>query len=132
METKYFSSEKTNILINREKIEQMKSTWKLRMLPAPPPPPQKKNNWKRLIDHRTKGSSSIINFFYFSIKHPNLDSEIQFAQILCQMIEIHKFQNWQVDFNFQNFAGVHSIDCHNACTQNNMSLWEIHVEYKLK
>ena len=41
-----------------------------------------KHNWKRLIDHRTKGFCSIINSASdFDRKHYYLDFETKFAQI---------------------------------------------------
>ena len=40
----------------------------------------------------------------------NLDFETKFVQIRYELTEKHQFQNWQVDFNFQNFAGFRGID----------------------
>ena len=42
--------------------------------------------------------------FSFNRKHSNLDFEIKFVQIQYELTEIHQLQDWQVDFNFQNFA----------------------------
>ena len=50
---------------------------------------------KRLFDHRTKGFSSIIKFFFdFNEKHSNLDIETKFTQIRHELIGKHQFQNF--------------------------------------
>ena len=58
---------------------------------------------------QNKGFCSIIKFsFDFDRKHSNLDFETEFVQVRSrvryEVIEMLQFQNWQVDFNFQNFA----------------------------
>ena len=49
---------------------------------------------KCLIDHRTKGFCSIMNFsFDFNRKHSNVDFETKLAKIRYELTEINQFQN---------------------------------------
>ena len=89
-----------------------------------------KKNYKRLIDHRTKGFCSIINFaFDLNRKHSHLDFELTFAQILYELTKIRQFQKCQVDFNFQNFSNFWGIDFHNTYAKYlYRHIWRIIVE----
>ena len=88
---------------------------------------------KRLIDNRTKGFCSIINFsFDLNRKYSNLDFETKFAQIRYELTDIHQFQNDKLisTFRILPIFGIliftmhfHQIICH--CE-------EIFAEDKLK